>query len=251
MQKLDSTSEFYDKAWENWNDMIRYSPAPRIRRTRILSWIRNIPFESLLDVGCGNGEFLKEVNDEYPGKRLTGADISGAVIEKNRIIMPEFDFCVFDLNHDLPARRYQIVVCMEVIEHCDDYEGAIKRLAEMTEKYLFITVPCGPVFEIDSMVGHKRHFHGDEIKSSLEMSGLKVIKLQRWGFPFFNLYKHLININPHGMSKSFLSSEKYTWKQKLLASVTYAAFSICMGCGGYQLFIMAGKDDSYKIRYSG
>lgn len=247
MQKLESNSEFYDKAWENWNDMIRYSPAPRIRRTRILSWLRKIPFESLLDVGCGNGEFLKEVNDNFPGKKLTGADISRAVIEKNLIIMPEFDFCVLDLNNDTPTHKHQIVVCMEVIEHCDDYESALKRLAEMTEQYLFITVPCGPVFEIDKMVGHKKHFQGDEIVSCLELHGLTVKKLQRWGFPFFNLYKHLININPHSMSKSFLSSARYTWKQKLLASATYAAFSMSIAHGGYQLFVMAANNKKIHI----
>lgn len=233
--------EFYDEAWQKWNDMIRFSPAPRLRRTRIIGWLKHHSFTSLLDVGCGNGEFLLQLYKAIPYIQLAGADISGAVIEANRKALPSVEFNTLDLDIATLPRRYDMVTCMEVIEHCADYRVAIKRLADMTEKSLFLTVPCGPLFEIDRRVGHTRHFGAEEIATALVDAGLRVTRLECWGFPFFNLYKHAINMNPDRMCDSFLSSKGYTLNQKLLASATYLAFKLSLPVGGYQLFAVAER----------
>jgi SAM-dependent methyltransferase len=237
----DRNSKFYDAAWAEWNDMIVYSPAPRLRRTRILSWLKDSDCNSLLDVGCGNAEFLLQAHRTFPALRMAGADISPAVIETNRTKIPDTEFFVFNLDSDTLTRRYDAVTCMEVIEHCADYRAAIRRLADMTEQKLFITVPCGPLFEIDRRVGHTRHFSAHEIGAALQDAGLRVKRLECWGFPFFNLYKYAINISPDSMCKSFLSSNGYSLKQKLLASATYLAFKMSLPFGGYQLFAVAER----------
>lgn len=232
---------FYDSKWGEWNDMIYYSPAPRLRRSKIISWIKPVKLNSLLDVGCGNGEFLSEVYKVKPGVKLSGADISLKVVEANRSKMPGAHFFHLDLNNETVPARFDAVICMEVVEHCDDYREAIKRLADMTDKWLMITVPCGPLFEIDRRVGHTRHFKAEEISSALKNCGLKIIKIQRWGFPFFNIYKHAINISPDKMSEAFLSSSKYGIREKVISSATYAAFKLCLPWWGYQLFVMASR----------
>jgi SAM-dependent methyltransferase len=239
MQEIDKKGGlFYDDAWGEWNDMIAYSPAPRIRRDKVISWLRKVSFKSLLDVGCGNGEFLREVNRVIPEVSLAGADISQAVIKQNRTRMPDMEFLTLDLDNASLPKKFDVVVCMEVVEHCADYRKAIKRLAEMTDKRLFITVPCGPLFEIDRRVGHTRHFTAEEIENALKDSGFKDIKIQRWGFPFFNIYKYAINMFPNRMSESFLSS-RYGLKQKIVASAVYASFKLCLPYWGYQLLAYA------------
>lgn len=241
-RKDEITQQFYDTAWKKWQDMIRYSPAPRLRRTRIISQIQAVAKSgSLLDVGCGNGEFLLQAGKELPGFKLAGADVSPAVIEANRKALPDISFSVLDLNCEQLDVRYDIVTCMEVVEHCSDYRAAIARLAAMTEGSLFITVPCGPLFEIDRRVGHTRHFSPAEIKAALEESGLTVTRLEQWGFPFFNLYKHLININPDKTCNAFLSDRKYSFVQKALAALVYVSFKFCMPIFGYQLFAAAKR----------
>lgn len=239
-QHLDKSS-FYDAHWKEWNDMILYSPAPRFRREKVLSWLKQLAANSLLDVGCGNGSFLQDVSRVMPGATLTGADISAAIIDLNRINTPDIGFYKLDIDAESLPNKFDAVVCMEVIEHCNDHRAAIKRLAAMTGKWLLITVPCGPLFEIDRRVGHTKHFKAEEIVKALNDEGLWVIKQQQWGFPFFNLYKHAINIWPDRMCESFLSKNKYTMRQKMMTSVTYAAFKLCLPKWGYQLFVMAGR----------
>lgn len=238
-QLNDGKASFYNSSWENWNDMIQYSPAPRIRREKILSWLKRKAFSSMLDVGCGNAEFLKAASSVLPDVKLAGTDISSKVMELNRLALPEADFFVSNLNETYLDHKYDVVVCMEVIEHCDSYLDAVHRLANMTGKWLFLTVPCGPLFEIDRRVGHVRHFRPNEITVALESAGLTVVKLQQWGFPFFNLYKHMINAMPDVMCDSFLSSKKYSVKQRAMALCAYYSFKICVPWWGYQLFITA------------
>lgn len=235
-------SSFYDAAWAEWNDMIRFSPAPRLRRERLLSWLKQYQCSSLLDVGCGNGEFLLQAHKALPSISLAGADISPAVIDSNARMLPGIDFFTLDLNVESLPRRFDVVTCMEVIEHCDDYRMTIMRLAEMTEKVLLITVPCGPVFEIDRRVGHSRHFSADEISEAMSSAGFKVTKIQCWGFPFFNLYKWLINRWPDKMCKSFLSSTQYTTSQKFVGLFVYLLFRCSLPFGGYQLFAVAHRN---------
>jgi len=182
--------------------------------------VEKLSVGSLLDVECGNGEFLLQVHK----------------------MMPEFRFAILDINKDILRERYDAVVCMEVVEHCTDYQEVIGRLAKMTNQWLLLTVPCGPLFEIDRRVGHVKHFNTAEIRQALSSAGLRAVKLQRWGFPFFNLYKHIINLASDMMCQSFLSSRGYSRRQKVLSSITYAAFRLSMPWWGYQLFVLATRE---------
>ncbi len=234
-----SEASFYDMAWDEWQDMIKYSPAPRLRREKVLSWLQRLPIKTLLDVGCGNAEFIALVHQKFPKFQVSGTDISEKIIEANRMRFPEMSFLTLNLNDNTLSEKFDAVVCMEVVEHCHDYTDAIKRLASMTKKYLILSVPCGPVFEIDRRVGHERHFKAGEIKAALENAGLQELRSQCWGFPFFNLYKYLINLNADKMCDAYLSQNRYTTKQKILASMVYASFKLCCPFHGYQLFSLS------------
>src|ERR1051325_9635797 len=47
----------------------------------ILSTLEQIEFQSLLDVGCGEGRFLCEVSKRLAGKRLVGIDLSARAVQ--------------------------------------------------------------------------------------------------------------------------------------------------------------------------
>ncbi|MBF0518514.1 MAG: methyltransferase [Nitrospirae bacterium] len=232
---------FYDEAWRAWNDMVNYSPAPRLRRTKVIDILKKRSFKSLLDVGCGNGAFLKEVGDNISDVALAGADISPSVTEANRQRFTGMEFFTIDLDTETPTGKYDVVVAMEMLQYTVHYNIVIQKLADITNQRLIITVPCGPVFEIDRRVGHKRHFTVNEILSAVEKTGLKILWYQKWGFPFFNLYKHAINLSPNKVCESFLSEKPYTWRQKVVAGIAYQAFRLCLPRGGYQLFVEAAR----------
>ena len=64
---VERNLSFYQGFWEETPDFIRYNPGARHRRRMILRLLGAERFDSLLDVGCGNGELLALV-----GQGLTG-----------------------------------------------------------------------------------------------------------------------------------------------------------------------------------
>ncbi len=234
--------QFYDQAWQDWNDMIRLSPAPRIRRRMVLNRLRALRPDSLLDVGCGNGAFLQETRTALGGcVRLAGADVSPAVIAANAQRLPEIGFHVLDLDAGSLRDRFHTVVAMEVLEHCTDFQAALCNLATMAQRHLIVTVPCGPLFPIDRMVGHTRHFSPEDLRAALPAAGLEEVRIVRWGWPFFNLYKHAINLSPERMSENFMSDKPYGPTQRLVAQAAYAAFRLSLPVWGYQLVAVLAK----------
>jgi SAM-dependent methyltransferase len=101
----------------------------------------------LLDYGCGDGTFLALVQDLFPG--AVGADIALDQVEDCRrrfASLPGMSFLeTVDLIGPAHTNRYDIVVCMEVLEHCpDDIQPAVlDQIANLTVPggTLIVSVP--------------------------------------------------------------------------------------------------------------
>ena len=85
------SKQFYDKAWQSWGDMIKYSPAPRHRRRMIIKLLDQVSFETILDVGCGSGVMLNLLQKKYDVK-ISGIDISENITgEQNKFRLSNND----------------------------------------------------------------------------------------------------------------------------------------------------------------
>jgi SAM-dependent methyltransferase len=228
----------YDHGWLMlWGDMIRYSPAPYHRRRLILDVLRRLRFSSLLDVGCGIGEMLMVIAQEHEAE-LTGVDFSSAVVAQNRLRLPGMSFSVLDIEHGALDKSFDVVVCSEVLEHCCDYESALKNTRAMTKGYLVLTVPGGPRFRIDRTIGHLRHFDERTLTAALEKSGFAVQTMRRWGFPFHPLYKMAINVRPTAMMEAFAGGS-YGPMRKAIGLFVRALFYLSVPNRGWQFIVVA------------
>lgn len=77
--------------------------------------------QSVLDVGCGNGIFLRYLRPRGQWE-LTGIDLSPNRPE------PNIDFLQGDVFEFEPDRRYDVVVSNSVIEHIQDVRGFVSKL---------------------------------------------------------------------------------------------------------------------------
>ena len=107
----------HERGWTQWGDMIRYSPAPFHRRRLILRLADEVPFESVIDVGCGNGELRAALSQHRPLRRLIGVDTAASIIDQNRRVFPGFEFHNMDIASACLPTKCDLVVCSEVIEH--------------------------------------------------------------------------------------------------------------------------------------
>ena len=62
MNTTGMTAAEYDVGWDTkWDDMKRYGPMSRHVRRIIKKLIRPLQFQSVMDVGCGQGSLLSPV----------------------------------------------------------------------------------------------------------------------------------------------------------------------------------------------
>ena len=223
----------------------RYLALPRHRRRIILSLLKSLKFSDCLDVGSAQHDLLDDIKRNF-NINTYACDISEAIVNENKIKMPDSEFRVLDIERETwPNKTFDLVICSEVIEHIVHWEAAVKNLTQMAKHYLLITVPSGKIRKTDLIVGHYRHYQGDELISCLKTNGFKCAELKQHGFPMHSLYKLLINIaRPETLYNSFHSKDKYTLVKKGFAHLIYGLFFMdYFFSSGNQLYILAERDD--------
>ena len=227
----------YDRGWENWGDMIDFSPAPFHRRRLIMNYAKRITFRSVLDVGCGNGTLLREIGRQVP-VNLTGVDLSEYIVDRNKESFPGIQFYTMDISGNALKEKFDLVICSEVLEHIEDANNALQNLRKMCGRYLIITVPTGPIFPIDKEMGHIRHYKPHELVASLRQHGFKILSIDRSGFPFHTLYKCLINTRPRSSLERFAAGS-YGWVEKTISDFLRGLFYLNSSKRGWQLHCLA------------
>lgn len=105
------------------------------------------PFTSLVDVGCGDGRFLAQINKALPDIRTKGVDYSDRAIHLAKSLNPTIDFEARDITKSLPTEndRYDVLTLIEVIEHIPpaDLPCFLKACANRVRSggRIIITVP--------------------------------------------------------------------------------------------------------------
>jgi len=194
--QVDS-SAFYDSYWAEDDEWNRVHPGNRHRARLIIRELWRISqevgsnFETLLDVGCGNGQLLRRVGDRFPRLRLFGEDISP------RAACLTADVAEETFVHDLERTPleghgdFDLAVMSEVLEHIAESVSFLRNLkpALKPNARLIITVPTGPMTAFDREIGHIRHFTLHELEARCREAGYETLCAYRWGFPFFDLFR--------------------------------------------------------------
>ena len=97
----------------------------------ILEKAEQIGFESLLDLGCGDGRFLRDLTQRIPGKRAIGLDYSRRAIDFARIMNPQIEWICGDIGEEnLFDFQFDIIALIETLEHIEP--KAIARFLQGT-----------------------------------------------------------------------------------------------------------------------
>lgn len=150
---------------------------------------------SVLDIGCGNGDFLKFIQKEEPSWKLTGVD--RAPNAGSGICFVQQDF--FEFN---TAERFDAAVSLTVIEHVEDVGHFVKKAGELLKPGgLFITTTNNNnsllyrMARILNRVGlreaydrvysshHVNHFTNHSLRILLQRGGFKVLSLRNHNYP--------------------------------------------------------------------
>lgn len=120
---LEATAGYYDDVFAmrdeyqlHWLDNA-YAGAWK----KIFAKLRTRDVRSILDLGCGPGQFAQAVGEQLPGVRYHGVDFSEVAIRRASELAPEFGFTKLTLpvaTYD-QFEPFDCVICTEVLEHIE------------------------------------------------------------------------------------------------------------------------------------
>jgi 2-polyprenyl-3-methyl-5-hydroxy-6-metoxy-1,4-benzoquinol methylase len=237
---------YYEVPSAGREDYWRLMAAPRARVARILSLVREEPIRSLVDLGCGGGMLLREIEARLPGMELAGLDLSYSQIEANRRGGSTIRWEVADLEKPLAGEEgfpgpCDVVVASEILEHLDDAETFLRnalRLATPGRGRLILTTQSGPVRETERRVGHRRHFTRDSLALLLSDAGWARPRVWNEVFPFHDLSKWWANRDPDSSVRRF-GERHYGPTERLVCALLRGAFALNSRARGAQLYAVA------------
>jgi 2-polyprenyl-3-methyl-5-hydroxy-6-metoxy-1,4-benzoquinol methylase len=139
-----ATGDYARKQLFSRSRLVAFSHGARFRLARSL--VEPFAGRRLLDYGCGDGTFLALVHDLF--RAATGADVDPAQTSQCIQRFAAVGGLRFILTEQLrrdPAGSFDVVTCMEVLEHCPDAERAAViedlRRAVTVDGRVIVSVP--------------------------------------------------------------------------------------------------------------
>jgi len=176
-----------------------------------------------LDVGCGYGEYIQLLSKK--GLNVKGIDVDKKAIRGQENV-------IYSHAEKIPFKNenFDIITCIDVLEHVDDYEKSIKEIRRILKKggKLILTVPniqfpitYDPINFILKFFnnklnigmwhwGHKRLFDVTSIIKSLKKNNFRVIHYEQRSHIFVCFF---VNYLPYIIDK-FIMKSRYNNKKK-------------------------------------
>lgn len=146
-------------------------------------FLNDINFESLLDVGCAEGDFAFFVKSNRMLKRVDGLEIS----DDKRLASEILDN-VYDTDLDYVIQnlfKYELISFFHVLEHIYDINDFIKKCITISSKYIYIEVPCmmgNTLIKQDLNPEHLHFFSCSSLLLLMETNNWRILKLETGGF---------------------------------------------------------------------
>lgn len=152
--------------------------------------------QTLADIGCAEGFVVRHLQSLHPGIRHVGIDIDVAALRRGKQLSPNSRSQQATIYHiPYQSRAFDLVLCLEVLEHLDNPEKAIAELKRITNRYCLIGVPHEPFFRLANFlrgknivrlgndIEHIHHWNRTSLTRLLQNSGL-VVQVIRSSFPW-------------------------------------------------------------------
>jgi ubiquinone/menaquinone biosynthesis C-methylase UbiE len=133
----------FDSYAPTWHDRLT-NHVYAMRYRAVERMVTSLPVTSVLDVGCGTGDFVQLFDPSRT--RYLGVDISANMIAECRRLFPAHEFKVTDGDSiDAPDASVDLVLSIGVLEYLHDPVSHLKELIRVAKPHghIIVTVPNG------------------------------------------------------------------------------------------------------------
>ncbi len=136
------------------------NPVVRHLVARFLARVSRLVAEAgprrILEAGCGEGVVMRYLMDRHPGLRVDGLELDREALDRARARNPGSLLLQGDLYAlGLRSRAYDLVLCLEVLEHLPEPERALAELRRVSRARVILSVPHEPFFRLGNVLRGK------------------------------------------------------------------------------------------------
>lgn len=126
----------------------------------LLDRMRAIPFQSVVDVGCGDGRFVAEIARTFGDIEALGIDYSRRAIAVAKAMNPPGNYRCMDITGETLGQTFDLLTSIEVLEHVPpasvpEFVAGMRKLARADSR-LLLTVP-----HVNQRLARKHYQHFD------------------------------------------------------------------------------------------
>ena len=125
----------------------------RIRTSHVFSALRHLSpnGRSILDAGCGSGSYAIRCALTYPKSEIVGCDLDEVAVKQaqargDALGLQRLHFQRANLTTDLGEDRYDVILCVDILEHIESVELALEAMHRALKPggHLVVHVPATP-----------------------------------------------------------------------------------------------------------
>ena len=246
-----SDRDAWDAHWSQIDSFTEISSGKIYRDKLVTGMVRRFhrPGDTVMDFGSGQGDLIRILEPFLADCRVIGLEMSEVGIAIARRKTPGAEFHQIDLQSQdlaLPQLRDtgNLCVCAEVIEHLDHPRRFLQNVGQFMAPggRLIITVPGGPMNAFYKSIGHRQHFTAAAMAALIESAGLKVARIYRAGFPFFNVFRLLATMRGEKAQQDAQGTPSRLVRAVFATFDFLFRFNLPDAPWGWQLVIVAEKE---------
>lgn len=140
----------------NWYKRMHESCIPV--HEHFMKYMEKCSINTVLEIGCGTGQYPIGLKHIFNGKKYTGLDISQTAIDYCKT-KSDFEFICTDFLKKKLNREFDLVYSHAVIDHVYDIELFIKNIIKLSNKNAYITSYRGYFPDLEN---HKMNWNDSE-----------------------------------------------------------------------------------------
>lgn len=132
--------EVWEKLAPKYNGLWvqKYSLGPTRREVKkiVLPLLAENSKLQILEVGCGTGQLIKEISEQYPKVHYLGIDVAENMVEiaekDNAGESVSFEHC--PVEDFVSEEKYDVIICTHAFPYFPEKEEVLKKMAELCKK---------------------------------------------------------------------------------------------------------------------